>query len=106
MYCGGLGRLYLYLYLFVFICYVFVLVSVNKDLYIAVRKVASPLRELTCHIWDHTVLAYLPPDRADSPVLTSVEAGTRFNDPGGITTLRINSIPKKCLAFFVRCFVN
>jgi len=27
---------------------------------------------------------YLPPDRADIPVLTPAEAGTRFSDPGGM----------------------
>jgi len=49
---------------------------------IAVPKVATPLRELTCH----TTLSqcYLPPGRGDIPSLTPAEAGTRLSDPGGM----------------------
>jgi len=48
---------------------------------IAVRKVATPLRELTCHTGSH---CYLPPGRGDIPALTPAEAGTRLSDPGGM----------------------
>jgi len=30
---------------------------------------------------------YLPPGRGDVPALTPAEAGTRFNDPGGMQGL-------------------
>jgi len=49
---------------------------------IAVRKVATPLRELTCHVG--ITQCYLPPDRGDIPALTPAEAGTRLSDPGGM----------------------
>ena len=48
---------------------------------IAVRKVATLLRELTCHMRSHS---YLPPGRCDIPALTPAEAGTRLSDPGGM----------------------
>ena len=48
---------------------------------IAVRKVATPLRELTCH---GITQCYLPPGRGDIPTLTPAEAGTRLSDPGGM----------------------
>jgi len=41
---------------------------------IVVRKVATLLRELTCHM-PHTQ-CYLPPGRGDIPALTPAEAGT------------------------------
>ena len=47
---------------------------------IAVRKVATPLRELTCHMGSHSV----PPGRGDIPALTPAEAGTLLSDPGGM----------------------
>ena len=50
---------------------------------IAVRKVATPLRELTCHMGSITQ-CYLPPGRGDIPALTPAEAGTRLSDPGGM----------------------
>ena len=46
---------------------------------IAVRKVATHLRELTCHMGSQ---CYLPPGRGDIPALTPAEAGTRLSDPG------------------------
>jgi len=49
---------------------------------IAVRKVATPLRELTCHFG--ITQCYLPPGRGDIPALTPAEAGTRLSDPGGM----------------------
>ena len=45
-----------------------------------VRKVATPLRELACHVGTR---CYLPPGRGDIPALTAAEAGTRFSDPRG-----------------------
>ena len=48
---------------------------------IAVHKVATPLRELTCHMGSQ---CYLPPGRGDIPALTPAEAGTRLSDPGGM----------------------
>ena len=48
---------------------------------IAVRKVATQLRELTCHMGSQY---YLPPGRGDIPALTPAEAGTRLSDPGGM----------------------
>ena len=56
--------------------------TVTSDRCIAVRKVAAPLRELTCHMGSHSV--NLPPGRADIPALTAAEAGTRLSDPGGM----------------------
>ena len=46
---------------------------------IAVRKVATPLRELTCHMGSQ---CYLPPGRGDIATLTPAEAGTQLSDPG------------------------
>ena len=45
---------------------------------IAVRKVGTPLRELTCHMGSHG----MSPGRGDIPALTPAEAGTRLSDPG------------------------
>ena len=53
----------------------------NSKKCIAVRKVATPLRELTCHMGSHS---YLPPGTGDIPALTPAEAGTRLSDPGGM----------------------
>ena len=47
---------------------------------IAVRKVATPLWELTCHMGSQ---CYLPPGRGDIPALTPAKAGTRLRDPKG-----------------------
>ena len=52
-----------------------------SDKSIAVRKVATPLRELTCH---GITQYYLPPGRGDIPAVTPAEAGTRLSDPGGM----------------------
>jgi len=48
---------------------------------IAVRKVATPLRELICHMGSHSVTCH-PAEVI--PALTLAEAGTRFSDPGGM----------------------
>ena len=53
-------------------------VTSNKR--IAVRKVAIPLRELTCHMPHGITQCYLPPGRGDIPPLTPAEAGTRLSD--------------------------
>jgi len=49
---------------------------------IAVRKVATPLRELTCHTGSHSVTCH--PAEVNVPALTPAEAGTRLSDPGGM----------------------
>ena len=49
----------------------------------AVRKVATPLRELTCHMGSHSVTCH-PVERDDIPAITPAEAGTRLSDPGGM----------------------
>ena len=46
---------------------------------IAVRKVATLLRELTCHMGSQ---CHLPPSRGDIPALTPAEVGTRLSDLG------------------------
>ena len=43
---------------------------------IVVCKVATPLRELTCHMGS--------PSRGDISALPPAEAGTRLSDPGGM----------------------
>ena len=48
---------------------------------IAVRKVATPLQELACHMGSHSVTCHLA---EDIPALTPAEAGTRLCDPGGM----------------------
>ena len=48
---------------------------------IAVRKVATPLRELTCYMGSHSVTCH---PAEDIPALTPAEAGTRFSDPEGM----------------------
>ena len=48
---------------------------------IAVR-IASPLRELTCHMGSHGVTCH--PAEVAFPPLHPAEAGTRLNDPGGM----------------------
>ena len=53
--------------------------QVTSNKCIAVRKVATPLRELT-----RITQCYLPPGRGDIPALTPAEAGTRLSDPGGM----------------------
>jgi len=47
----------------------------------AIRKVATPLRELTCHMGSHSVTCH--PAELTFPPLPA-EAGTRFSDPGGM----------------------
>jgi len=54
---------------------------VTSNKCIAVRKVATPLRELMPH---GITQCYLPPGRGDIPALTPAEAGTRLSDPGGM----------------------
>ena len=49
---------------------------------IAVRKVAAPLRELTCHMGSHSVTCH--PAEVTFPPLPPAEAGTRLSDPGGM----------------------
>ena len=49
-----------------------VVVVVVSNKCIAVRKVATPLRELTCHTGSQ---CYLPPGRGDIPALTPADAG-------------------------------
>ena len=53
----------------------------NSNKCIAVRKVATLLRELTCHMGSQ---CYLPPGRGDIPALNPAEAVTRLSDPGGM----------------------
>ena len=48
----------------------------------AVRKVATPLRELTCHTGSHSVTCH--PAEVAFPPLPPAEAGTRLRDPGGM----------------------
>ena len=48
---------------------------------IAVREVATPLRELICHMGSHSVICH--PAEATYQPLPPAEAGTRFSDPGG-----------------------
>jgi len=48
---------------------------------IAVRKVATPLRELTCYMGSHSVTCH---PAEDIPTLTPAEAGTRFSYPEGM----------------------
>ena len=50
---------------------------------IGVRKHASPLRELTCHIMRSHCVTCHPPKVAFLPLLQTIKANTRFNDPGG-----------------------
>ena len=54
--------------------------SYNKC--IAVRKVATRLRELTCHMGSHSVTCH--PAEVTLPPLPPTEAGTRLSDPGGM----------------------
>jgi len=49
---------------------------------IAVRKVATPLQELTCHMGSRSVTCH--PAEATFPPLPPAEAGTRLGDPGGM----------------------
>jgi len=65
----------------------------HSNKYTAVRKVATPLRELTSfrdpmwhvsHMPHGITQCYLPPGRGDIPALTPAEAGTRLSDPGGM----------------------
>ena len=49
---------------------------------IAVRKVATPLRELTCHMGSRSVTCH--PAEVTFPPLPPAEAGTRLSDPGGM----------------------
>ena len=60
------------------VCSVFICIKV-KYTNIAVRKVATPLRE---HYG--ITQCYLPPGRGDIPALTPAEAGTQLSDPGGM----------------------
>ena len=46
---------------------------------IAVRKVATPLRELTCHMGSPSVTCHPADHRGDIPALTPTEAGTRVS---------------------------
>ena len=50
---------------------------------IAVRKVATPLRELTCHVGSHSVTCH-PAEVTFPPLLQPTDAGTRLSDPGGM----------------------
>jgi len=43
--------------------------------------VASPLRELTCHMGSHSV-TFHPAEVTLPPLSQTVKAGTRFSDPG------------------------
>ena len=47
-----------------------------------VRKVATPLRELTCHMGSHSVTCH--PAEVTFRPFTTAEAGTRLSDPGGM----------------------
>jgi len=56
-------------------------VKKSKEGYSSLQaSLPSPLRELTCHKWDHTVL---PAGRGYIPAFTPAEAGTRFSEMQG-----------------------
>jgi len=57
------------------------LVTNNKC--IEVRKVATPLRKLTCHMGSHSVTCH-PAEVTFPPLPQLAEAGTRLSDPGGM----------------------
>jgi len=46
-------------------------------------QLASPLRELTCHMWSHSVTCH-PAEVTFPPLPQLIKAGTRFSDPGGM----------------------
>jgi len=62
-----------------------VCVCVNKQ-NIAVRKHASPLRELARHMGSHSV-SYHPAEVTFLPQPQPIKAGTRFSDPGTTQSL-------------------